>query len=48
MQDLLFVALVVAFFAVAVGAVNLCDRIVHSDEPIDSHVESAPPEESVA
>ena len=33
MQDLLFVALVVGFFALAVGAVWLCDRIVRAAAP---------------
>lgn len=32
MQDVIFLALVVAFFAIAVGAVKLCDRIVRAEE----------------
>lgn len=31
MTDLLFVAIVVAFFAVCVGYVRLCDRIIGPD-----------------
>ena len=40
MQDLLFVALVVAFFALAVGAVWLCDRIVRGAAPAAEPIES--------
>lgn len=40
MQDLLFVALVVAFFALAVGAVALCDRIVRAAAPAAEPIES--------
>jgi hypothetical protein len=43
MQDVVFIALVVLFFAIAVGAVQLCDRIVRSadvpvEEPADQRV----------
>ena len=41
MQDLLFVALVVAFFALAVGAVWLCDRIVRGAAPAAESIERA-------
>jgi uncharacterized membrane protein len=33
MQDVLFVALVIGFFAIAAGAVWLCDRIVRGAAP---------------
>lgn len=35
MGDLLFVAIVVAFFALMVGLVALCDRIIGRDEDSD-------------
>jgi len=43
MLDLLFVALVVAFFAIAVGAVWLCDRVVRGAAPAAEPVESIEP-----
>lgn len=36
MQDVLFVITVVAFFALAGGAVRLCDRLVGTPEPNES------------
>ena len=32
MRDLIFVALIVAFFALSVGLVRLCERIVGTEE----------------
>ena len=47
MQDLVFIALVIAFFAIATGAVYLCDRIVRAGEaPVDS-LRETPVEELV-
>jgi hypothetical protein len=48
MQDLLFVALVVAFFALAVGAVWLCDRVVRGAAPAVDPVESIEPADLTA
>ena len=48
MQDLLFVALVVAFFAIAVGAVWLCDRVVRSAQPAAEPVGSIEPADLTA
>ena len=33
MADLVFIVIVVAFFAVCVGYVGLCDRIIGPDSP---------------
>ncbi len=33
MVDLLFVAILVAFFALMVGFVRICERVVGKDEP---------------
>jgi len=33
MQDVVFVVIVVAFFALAAGAVRLCDRVVGTTDP---------------
>lgn len=44
MQDVVFIALVVLFFAIAVGVVQLCDRVVRSaevpsvEEPVEERV----------
>lgn len=35
MADLVFVAVIVAFFALATGFVVVCDRIIGPDELID-------------
>jgi hypothetical protein len=47
--DLLFVAIVVAFFAVCVGYVRVCDRIIGPDptgrEPVDPAVAAGPLED---
>lgn len=34
MVDLLFIAILVAFFALMVGFVYLCERVVGRDEPV--------------
>jgi len=38
-QDALFVLAVLAFFALATGAVHLCDRVVGAGEPQDADTE---------
>jgi hypothetical protein len=43
MQDVLFVVIVVAFFALAAGAVRLCDRVVGADEDLDAGVAPSVP-----
>lgn len=41
MADLLFVAITIAFFAIALGAVTLCDRIIGPDaDAVSDAVES--------
>jgi hypothetical protein len=47
MEDLVFIALVIAFFATATGAVYLCDRIVRAGEAPAVPVPSAPVDELV-
>lgn len=42
MGDLLFIAVTVAFFAVAVGMVKLCERIVGPDLVLTTETESKP------
>ena len=39
MQDALFVLVVLAFFALAAGAVHLCDRVVGPGESHDADAE---------
>lgn len=43
MRDLLFVAITIAFFALAAGLVKVCDRIIGPDETSD--LAAAPAEE---
>ena len=39
MQDLIYIAIIFAFFAIAVGVVQLCDRVVRSaDTPVEEKV----------
>ena len=47
MQDLVFIALVIAFFAIATGAVYLCDRIVRGVRRRLTPCAEAPVEELV-
>lgn len=35
MEDLLFIAITIAFFALAAGFVKLCDRMIGSDNDTD-------------
>jgi len=39
--DLVFIVIVVAFFALCVGYVRLCDRIIGPDSPAREVVDSA-------
>jgi hypothetical protein len=41
MADVLFVAITIAFFAVAMGAVKLCDRIIGPDADAASEWDGA-------
>jgi hypothetical protein len=49
MSDVIFLAIIVAFFALAVLFVRLCDRIIGSDEEaLAGAPQAAPEEEAVA
>ena len=48
MADVLFIVIVVAFFALCVGYVRVCDRIIGPDAPEVSTAEAAPEEAEVA
>jgi len=48
MADVLFVAVLVAFFAVCVGFVRLCDRVIGGDEAVAPSAADEPDEAMAA
>jgi hypothetical protein len=49
MADLLFIAMMIAFFALAVGLVRVCDRIIGVDEDVVvGSVDDTPESEDIA
>ncbi len=44
MADLLFIGIIVAFFALMVAFVRLCERVVGKDEAVEPDVGGAEPE----
>jgi hypothetical protein len=49
MADLLFIVMMIAFFALAVGLVRICDRIIGADEDVVvGSVDQAPESEEIA